>query len=246
MTRRLKGRQHLTVLGAQSVRWSNKIDLAPERLDQPIRWKRPRLIFVNSLSDVFHKDVPFEYVAAMFGVMLIAEQHTFQILTKRADRMVEFYKWLGPMDTIQPAIRALSMASKYGIKIPNDIRMAPFPNVWMGVSVEDQKRADERIPLLRQVPAAVRWLSCEPLLGKVDLDLDGIHWVVVGGESGPGARPMDAEWVRAIRDECVADDVPFFCKQWGQYDENGVKHTSKKDAGCEIDGVDWKQYPATP
>jgi protein gp37 len=259
----------LTVLGKQGPRWTGKINLAPDRLDQPLRWRDAKFVFVNSLSDVWHRDVPFEYVAARFGIMAGAKRHTFQVLTKRAPRMYEFFKWLEaqPGTPLEICVREAAhyLAIQYNSEIQEGKRQGkittikaqrerllppgeerpewPLPNVWVGVSVEDQRRADERIPVLRQVPAAVRFLSAEPLLGPVELDLRGIHWVIIGGESGPKARPMDAEWARQIRDTCNEEGVAFFMKQWGNWDEDGVRHASKKETGCQLDGVDWKQMP---
>jgi len=255
----------LTVLKKQGPSWTGKIMLSPERLTQPLRWQRPRMIFVNSLSDVFHKDVPFEYIAAMFGVMALAQEHQFQILTKRSARMVEFFEWLEQRTSVIGGhakgnklayclmwLKGYNDDHKLGIDIPKEILNGevdlawPLNNVWMGVSVEDQPRADERIPNLQKVPAAIRFLSMEPLLGAVDdLDLTDIHWVILGGESGPGSRPMAPDWVRGVRDQCIAENVPFFMKQWGQYDEDGIKARSKKDTGCAIDGVDHKEWPVT-
>jgi protein gp37 len=247
----------LTVLRKSGPSWTGKITLAPDRLDQPLRWQRPRMIFVNSLSDVFHKDVPFEFVAAMFGVMGLAQDHTFQILTKRHERMVEFYEWMVTasakrnMTPFQFCLRVMEKKAP-DITIPGELYQGhvalnwPLDNVWMGVSVEDQERCEERIPYLQQVPAAVRFLSMEPMVGEVnDLDLAGIHWVILGGESGPGSRPMNPEWVRYVRDRCDEEGVPFFMKQWGQHDADGIKAKSKKDNGCALDGIDHKEWPVT-
>jgi len=256
----------LTVLKKTGPSWTGKISTAPDRLSQPLRWQRPRMIFVNSLSDVFHKDVLFPYIAAIFGVMGLAHNHTFQVLTKRHERMEEFYEWL--QSESNKAGRSLFQTcavwlneyknSEYmrrhhnpeQIEIPKEILSGevtlnwPLNNVWMGVSVEDQQRADERIDTLRVLPAAVRFLSMEPLLGPVDrLDLNGIHWVILGGESGHGSRPMNAEWVRSIRDQCDEAGVPFFLKQWGQHDADGILNKSKKANGCSLDGVDHKEWP---
>jgi protein gp37 len=200
--------------------------------------------------------------------MGMAQDHTFQILTKRHKRMVEFYKWLDSeavrkqwsrfrvcLDYLQEFKNSEFMQQKgdpENLVIPGELLNEevainwPLDNVWMGVSVEDQKRADERIPYLRKIPAAVRFLSMEPLVGEVDyLDLHGIHWVIIGGESGPGSRPMDPEWVRYVRDRCDEEGVPFFMKQWGQHDADGVKGKSKKANGCTLDGVDHKEWPVT-
>lgn len=189
------------------------LTLRRERLEQPLEWRRPRRIFVNSMSDLFHEDVPLSFITEVFDVMARANWHVFQILTKRAERLAE----LAP---------TLPWA----------------PNVWMGVSVENQ-RWTRRIELLHGVPAAVRFLSCEPLLEDLgELDLHGIDWVIVGGESGPGARRMDAEWARSIRDQCLASATPFFFKQWGQIDATG-RSSGKKAAGRVLDGRTWNEYP---
>ncbi len=188
------------------------LQLRPERLHQPLKWKAPRLIFVNSMSDLFHEDVPFDFIQAVFEVMRDASWHTFQVLTKRSRRLRQ---------------------------LAGDL---PWPdNVWMGVSVENQ-RWTSRVDDLRRVPAVIRFLSCEPLLGPLQLDLRGIHWVIVGGESGPRARPMKAEWARSIRDQCAAAGVPFFFKQWGAHDEAGVRRP-KHANGRLLDGRVWAAAP---
>jgi protein gp37 len=175
-------------------------------LTAPLRWRTPRVVFVNSMSDLFHARVPAAFVARVFEVMAATPQHTYQVLTKRATRL----RRLSP-DLPWP------------------------PNVWMGVSVENSDVAD-RVAELRQVPAAVRFLSCEPLLGPLDgVDLDGIGWVIAGGESGPGARPMDPAWVRQLRDACVSRGVQFFFKQWGG--------PSPKAGGRILDGRTWDEMP---
>lgn len=185
------------------------IQLRPERLELPLSWKEPKRIFVNSMSDLFHPKVPLDYIQRVFTTMRAARWHTFQILTKRAERLAQ----LAPEIT-WPA------------------------NVWQGVSVEDMRVAS-RVDELRKVPAAVRFLSLEPLIGPLDgLDYSGIQWVIVGGESGPHARPMRKSWVRRIRAECRRQGVPFFFKQWG-----GVQ---KKRAGRVLDGKTWDQFPVGP
>jgi len=190
------------------------LQLRPERLEQPLAWARPRTIFVNSMSDLFHDEVPDDYIQRVFNVMSCASQHTFQVLTKRAERLLELSSRL------------------------------PWPsNVWMGVSVENQ-RWTSRIEALRRVPAAVRFLSCEPLLGALQLDLTGIHWVIVGGESGPRSRPMQAAWARSIREQCNDATVPFFFKQWGAYNDEG-RRVGKKNAGRTLDSRTWDALPAT-
>jgi protein gp37 len=186
-----------------------KINLDPEALDIPRRWRLGRIIFVNSMSDLFHEAVPTAFIEQVFRVMEECPQHTFQVLTKRPERVVE-------------------MAGSL-----------PWPkNVWMGTSVETAKYYD-RIRLLQRVrDAAVRFLSCEPLLGPLArMPLKGIDWVIVGGESGPGARPMREEWVTEIKDQCEEKGVPFFFKQWG-----GI---NKSLAGRELDGRTWDTMPSS-
>ena len=184
----------------------------PERLEQPLRWKRPRTIFVNSMSDLFHEEVAGDFVASVFGVMERAGWHTFQVLTKRPERAA----------ALAPSL--------------------PWPpNVWLGVSVENQ-RWTTRVDALRAIPAAVRFLSCEPLLGPLDLDLEGIGWVIAGGESGPRSRPMDIAWARSVRDQCLASGVPFFFKQWGEHGPDGLRE-GKKRAGRLLDGRTWDEAP---
>ena len=177
------------------------LQLRPDRLKTPLGWKKPRTVFVNSMSDLFHPDIPPEYTDRVFRTMTEAAQHTFQILTKRPERAAELAdRWAWP------------------------------PNVWMGVSVENQ-RWTTRIDTLRTIPAAVRFLSCEPLLAPLDLGhLADIDWVIVGGESGAGARPMDPEWARSLRDQCVAAGIAYFFKQWGEFGSDGVRR-GKKTAG---------------
>jgi protein gp37 len=180
--------------------------LVPSALGLPLTWRRPRLIFVNSMSDLFHEDVSDDYIARVFAVMRDARHHQFQVLTKRAERMA-------------------SLAA----------RLPLSANVWIGVSVENADYQG-RIDRLRDVPATVRFVSLEPLLGPLPaLSLRNIHWVIVGGESGPRARPMAAAWVREIRDQCQQKSVPFFFKQWG-----GVQ---KAKSGRELDGRTWNELP---
>lgn len=211
------------------------IRLVPEALNLPIRWRKPRRIFVNSVSDLFHPEVPFDYVDMVFGVMAACRfdrrgegpGHVFQILTKRADRMAEY------LSTDRRRAWAYSGAQRGGGEDPDpmfdQIDMGPtvLPHVWLGVSVENQAAADERIPHLLATPAAVRFVSCEPLLGPVDLSMPEFYqddrygpqrwvdWVIVGGESGPKARPCDVAWIRSIVDQTKAAGVPCFVKQMG-------------------------------
>jgi protein gp37 len=187
--------------------------LVPDKLGEPLGWTRSRLVFVNSMSDLFHQRVPSEYVRLVFEVMNLADWHVYQVLTKRADRL-------------------RSLTAKLPAQLVNR------EHIWLGVSVEDRKYGLPRIDELRASPAGVRFLSIEPLLEDLgELDLRGIDWVIVGGESGPGARPMQREWVTSIRDQCRAGRVPFFFKQWG-----GVR---KKLAGRTLDGRTHDELPGT-
>ena len=186
------------------------LTLRPERLEQPLQWRRPRMIFVNSMSDLFHKNIPQDFVSKVFETMERAHWHTFQVLTKRSSLMRNFLR-----DRYSPHRGPVHM--------------------WFGVSVEDGTK-NSRVQHLRDAPAGIRFLSIEPLIGPMGLlDLSGIHWVIVGGESGPGARPMNPQWVRHIRDQCHAADVPFFFKQWG-----GLQ---PKSGGRELDGREWNDFP---
>ncbi|KKX53812.1 phage Gp37/Gp68 family protein, partial [Brevibacillus borstelensis] len=271
----------------------NEIQLFSVRLEQPLKWRKPRRIFVNSMADLFHDDVPFDFIDQVFAVMALCQQHTFQILTKRPKRMLEYFAvnetrwdkladiapymeqwgWISPED-------AANIAPP-GSTLPKWPRW-PLPNVWLGTSVENQKEADERIPLLLETPAAVRFLSCEPLLGPVDLEftaqyehpdnegygvtaIKGLDWVIVGGESGPNARPMHPDWAEHLRDQCEEYGVPFFFKQWGEWapvhelrcNEPGIKgkpwynfdpdtalcRIGKERAGRVLDGQEWNEFP---
>jgi len=245
------------------------VQLHPERLEMPLHWKKPRRIFVNSTSDLFHEDVPDGFVFGTFMRMSKAQQHTFIILTKRADRM---QRW----------ITERWMTDVYG-QFHSDLML---DNVWLLVSVENQDAADLRIPYLLQTPAAVRGVSGEPLLGPVDLtpylygwhsDLrpvekdPGIDWIICGGESGPGARPMHPDWARSLRDQCSQAGVPYFLKQWGEWLPYDVATPEQKESraigrsclagdgksgeidfwlkmgkvksGRLLDGVEWNEYP---
>lgn len=180
-------------------RWTGKVVLVEEHLNDPLRWQRPRRIFVNSMSDVFHEAVADATIGRLFSVMASAHRHQYQVLTKRVARMAEWFRSSTEAAEIFPA------------------RLAP-PHIWMGISVEDQKTADERIPLLLTVPAAVRWLSIEPQIGPVHLEpawLANLHWVVIGGESGAGARPFDLDWARQLVLQCNRAGVAVFVKQLG-------------------------------
>lgn len=244
-----------------------------EKLYLPLRWRKPRRVFVNSMSDLFHDDVPDSFIARVFAVMAQTPQHTYQVLTKRHGRMRSLMNAWAPVTGRPPWVHTGPW---------------PLPNVWLGVSVENQQWADIRIPALLDTPAAVRWISAEPLLGPVDLGNVGVvdallgdglaglmdvpparprlDWVVAGGESGPGARPMHPDWARSLRDQCAAAGVPFFFKQWGEWchqdqlhpDEwsriDAVvnlgqehhpqpMHVGKRAAGRLLDERTWDEYP---
>lgn len=251
------------------ARWTRELHFLPERLEEPLHWRKPRRIFVCDMGDLFHESVEDEWIERVMTVFLNCPQHTFQVLTKRADRM---HRWFA---------KEWKVAGEWE---------KPMPNVWLGVSVENQHFADERIPLLLSTPAAVRWISAEPLLGPVDLDsekLAGLHalgcgekshahvlpmctgldWVVCGGESGSGARPMHPDCARSLRDQCQAAGVPFFFKQWGAWRAavdayEGITiaghnkgccttggsplvlwNLGKHRAGRLLDGREWNEFP---
>lgn len=239
------------------------LTLRPERLDQPLHWTRPRRVFVNSMSDLFHDGVDDGFIADVFAVMARTPKHTYQLLTKRHGRM----RSLLSGDLYDLMTRRLRDGDgQMPGRLSGRVRW-PLPNVWVGVSVEDQKRADLRIPALLDTPAAVRWLSCEPLLGPVDLGawMRSVDWppcwddhapstecgrcirpdwVVVGGESGRGARPMHPDWARSLRDQCVRHDVPFFFKQHGEWWPIGPlyeQHDGDEAADdARLDAVMWE------
>lgn len=201
------------------------LKLWPDRLHLPLRWTGARMIFVNSMSDLFHEQIPDEFVERVFDTMARAESHTFQVLTKRSSRMADW------------------TSSRYALTPVSRKRLWPR-NVWAGVSVENELYAS-RIADLQRVPALTRFLSLEPLLGPVTLGdnrLQGIHWVIVGGESGCSARPMKPEWARAAREACAVVGVPFFFKQWGAHNSRGER-VGKKAAGRRLDGRMWNQVP---
>ncbi len=276
------------------LNWTGVVNVSEGAMDKPLWTRKPTMFFVNSMSDLFHESVPFEVIHRVFAVMALCPQHTFQILTKRADRMAEYFKKYengigdkienrvyqyleymhGPDGRLLPALREAgwmwdeTYANNDG-SIDKDTELlfeheGPLPNVWMGVSVENQKCADERIPFLLQVPAAIRFLSCEPLLGKISLaieapewddagasriyslegrrtdmgrpcsDTNKIDWVIAGGESGAGSRPMHPDWVRSLRDQCIYSKVPFFFKQWGDWGPHPPKPVEGKYTGAGI------------
>lgn len=244
------------------------VTLHPDRLDKPLRWRKPKRVFVNSMSDLFHNDVPDEFIARVFAAMALAPQHTFQVLTKRHGRMRSLLSSERFDEMFADALYAIEDPRGEEPAEPIGSAPGPLPNVWLGVSVENQHWANIRIPALLDTPAAVRFLSCEPLLGPVSFrwakwaplinasHLDGlkdIDWVIVGGESGPGARPMRPEWARELRDQCTEAGVAFHFKQWGEYGPLGWRVTGssdgqmvrmgKKNAGRELDGRTWDEYP---
>ncbi len=262
------------------ARWSGDVRFVAEHLADPLRWRRPRRIFVNSMSDLFHEALTNEQIAAVFGVMAAAPHHTFQVLTKRARRMREWFAWAGDdglvWSRLVEAIRKThrprpSVERLVTTSLDSRLLAWPLPNVWLGVSAENQAAADERIPDLLATPAAVRWVSAEPLLGPLNLNAkcspfyaphlrsDRISWVVAGCESGPGARPADVEWFRSLRDQCATAGVPFFLKQavrrggeWTDWkDVIGLGPGSKQKAGGVIelpylDGVQHAEMPKEP
>lgn len=240
----------LTVLGKHGPRWTGEARFVREMLELPLKWRKPRRVFTNSMADLFHVDITNEQIATVFAVMAACPQHTFMVLTKRADRMVDWFRWLhdegaaGYPNTADEwsclAQFEMSDGSGEGEEkafwklrerhgVDNKVHW-PLRNVWLGVSVEDQQRADERVPLLLEVPAAVRFISAEPLLGPIVFDPTTlgcvgnlaatfgnplINWVIVGGESGPGARPCDLRELLSVVEQCQSANVPVFCKQLG-------------------------------
>lgn len=268
--------------------WTGEVRQNEAALLQALKWRKPRRIFWNAHGDLFHPSVPDEWIDRQFAVMALTPQHTHMVLTKRSERMRRYFNGIGP----RKPVRAWMMANDQIETQPP----FPLPNVWLGVSVEDQTRADERIPDLLATPAAVRFLSCEPLLGPIDLsrrtfpeshyenwlngtawdDVNGdltydiwqaehgpkIDWVIVGGESGPNARPMHPDWARSLRDQCAAAGVAFHFKQWGEWkaapeiDDAGgasfhkfpdglwMQRIGKKEAGRLLDGVTHDGVPA--
>lgn len=279
LTERHKG---LTVMGPKGPRWTGEVRLVPEVLAAPLRWREPRKVFVNSMSDLFHEDVPFDYIAAVFGVMAASPKHTFQVLTKRPERAKEFFdsdpslmEIAGLADAAIPGItghHARRLYRHFDVEMGDTDLAWPLPNVWLGVSVEDQATADSRIPLLLECPAAVRWVSYEPALGPVDfkniesswnemmLPLAGktwsvgpttklvrshakLDWIVVGGESGPGARPFNLAWARSVVKQCAEADVPCFVKQLGARSFDSENHYVNPHGDIRGKGGDMAEWP---
>lgn len=231
--------------------WTGRINLVEDRLDQPIRWRKPRKVFVNSMSDLFHPDVPIEFVAEVWAVMSMASQHQFQILTKRP-KMMPFVGHPAFKLAVNAARLRRGVSVLPDSKQPDGTYAWPLPNVWLGTSIESDQYAF-RADRLREAPATVRFLSLEPLLGPLpSLDLADIDWVIVGGESGSQARPMHPGWVSDVRDRCVAAEIPFFFKQWGEWSPGGGETTvtsdgfppvvmSRQGRGAMLDGRTWKE-----
>jgi protein gp37 len=243
--------------------WSGEVRLWEEALDLPLHWEKPRRVFVNSMSDLFHESVPDAWIDRIFAVMALCPRHVFQVLTKRAERMRDYLKRRSK--NLSALMSWCVHLGGNGERHKGALTHWPLPNVWLGVSVEDQRRADERIPLLRATPAAVRWISYEPALGPLDLacpssacrSLSDAHhvtcptgnlahaavidWVICGGESGPRARPAHPNWIRSIRDQCATAGVPFFFKQWGEWapapETMNYSEAAKWacDQGCEFE-----------
>ena len=231
-------REGLTEPSKKGPVWNGQVRFNEDWLDQPLRWTRPRMVFVCAHGDLFHENIPDEWIDRVFAVMALAPQHTFQVLTKRADRMREYMTSIdnndgGRMDGLRDAMIEGNAQALYASRTGEDPSMwlavqLPLPNVWLGVSAEDQQRFDERVEHLGATPAAVRWISAEPLLGHIDTGnafddppegspYRKIDWVVAGGESGPNARPMHPDWARSLRDQCAAAGVPFHFKQNGEW-----------------------------
>lgn len=207
--------RRLNAMGTQGYQNGFQLTLLPQRLQDPAKRKKPTIYFVNSMSDLFHEKVPFYYIESVFKTIALTPQHTYQVLTKRATRMAKFFK-----------------------------NRAVPSNAWIGVSVENIKQGVPRIEQLKKVPASIRFLSIEPLLEDVGaLNLQGIHWVIVGGESGPKARPMKMEWADSVRQQCQDQDVAFFFKQWGGWGADGQKR-AKSVNGRLLHGRTWDEVPA--
>lgn len=274
-----------------------KVTCHKNELAKPLSWKKRRKIFVCSMGDLFHDDVPFKFIAQIYGIMSMCPQHTFMLLTKRPDRALKFYQWCEEKEQELykcPADQNIYLeylpgeivgpyTEKYGDNFPDEI---PLNNIWLGVTAENQARADERIPILLQIPAAVRFVSVEPMLGPLTIRswcpvcraflIDSmsptcgtchsstfhVDWVICGGESGPNARPMHPDWVKSLRNQCKAANVPFFFKQWGEWKpisvgenvpqfafvkgpghDGAVWRVGKKAAGRELDGKEYLQFP---
>ena len=209
--------KRLKAMGAKGYENGFNLSILPERLEQPFMRRKSTTYFVNSMSDLFHNDIPFAFLDQVFAVIKRTPQHTYQVLTKRSARMRKYF-------------------SSRGRVVPD--------NVWLGVSVENRQYGFQRVDDLRETKASIRFLSVEPLLDDIgEMDLRGIHWVIVGGESGPKARPMKAEWVETIKDQCEQDGVAFFFKQWGGWGADGKKRP-KRNNGRIFAGKTWDEMPS--
>lgn len=258
--------------GDGTLRWSGVAVTIPHKLAEPLGWRKPMLVFVNSMSDLFHPTVADEYIAAIFGVMAATPHHTYQVLTKHPDRAAKWFQWVESKggrrcekwDDVEPGIMLGHQSERFGVAWPKDTPVClswPLPNVWLGTSVEDQANADARIPYLLQCPAAVRWVSYEPALGPVDFwpffsDASGdgprcnpdgspaLGWIVVGGESGPGARPFDPTWAGSVITQCAEAGVPVFVKQMGSK-PHGLKLKDRKGGDMTewFSGLRVRQWP---
>jgi len=263
MAKRLQGAGvtgYETVIGRHG--WTGAVELVESRLQQPLRWRKPRRIFVCSMGDLFYEGVPFDFIDRVFAVAALCPQHTFQVLTKRAERLLNYLTASrgGCRGTADRVSETCGDHFGWEDAYINPVSSWPLPNVWLGVTVEDQAAADERVPLLLQTPAAVRFVSCEPLLGPVNIFGDGklykalkrlsdvvqdsihqprigVDWVIVGGETVPGARPMHPDWARSLRDQCIEAEIPFFFKQWGG---------PRTPLSRQLDGREWNEYPNGP
>jgi protein gp37 len=250
-------REGLTVESKAGPVWNGQVRLNKQWLDQPLRWKRPRRIFVCAHGDLFAENVPEEWIIEVFTVMAIADQHTFQVLTKRPDRARDFLSARFRLDDIYANWYTYSGSAR-------EVQTWPLHNVWIGASAEDQKRYDQRRRYLEETPAALWFWSIEPMLGPIDLKIAHVKpdWIIVGGESGSNARPMHPDWVRSIRDQCAAAGTSFFFKQWGAWvsvsevagegphhnfdDGATVRRIGKKAAGRALDGVEHSKFPDLP
>lgn len=258
--------------GTTGARWTGRVELIPSQLDLPLRWRKPRRVFVDSMSDLFHEKLSNEGIAAVFGVMAACPQHTFQVLTKRAERMREWFAWVAREHVTHPEgidgvhVVAAEEAGVEGRLLASARRDWPLPWAWLGVSVEDQATADERIPHLLATPAAVHWISLEPQLESVDLApwigrraMDRVHgapanvgvdWVVQGGESGTGARPFNLAWARSTIAQCKAAGTAYFGKQLGARPVNGSEERGTWPVGLDHfalrdrKGGDMEEWPS--
>jgi protein gp37 len=243
--------EELTRAAEHGPVWTGKIRLVPDALDEPLRWRKPQRVFVNSMSDLFHEDVSEDFLNQIFAIMALAKEHTFQLLTKRPERMRDYLLEIQDDDLNRWASCAPEAYPCSPAAIEN--REWPLDNLWLGVSVENQAAADERIPILLQTPAAVRFLSIEPLLEAVHCQWEQltrtlragenmIDWVIIGGESGPDARPCNVAWIREIMRQCRAAGVPVFVKQLGSRPWQPFKWELKTGTSVEAQAITLKDH----